>query len=116
MNQGGRSVRDNLVYACHRCNAQKGHKTPAQWKRWRDDRDLAWPPADCFAALTDLCLGFDDESAELMRPAFRAFYPPLMNALRQFSDEVYDETDPPFTEWRAIFRAAAEQYAIAIDV
>lgn len=42
--QGGLSVRENLAPACWGCNAEKGDRTPEQWRADRLRAGLCWPP------------------------------------------------------------------------
>ncbi|MEU1554296.1 HNH endonuclease [Streptomyces scabiei] len=42
--RGGSDRIRNLVPACMRCNREKANRTVAEWRRWRERRNLAWPP------------------------------------------------------------------------
>lgn len=42
--RGGDHRRTNLALSCLYCNSEKNNRTPAEWRQWRLDRGLCWPP------------------------------------------------------------------------
>lgn len=42
--RGGTSDRANLAPACRECNLNKLDYTPEEWRRWRLEEGLSWPP------------------------------------------------------------------------
>lgn len=44
ISRGGTSARDNLVGACKSCNMEKLDFTPDEWRAYRVDQGLSWPP------------------------------------------------------------------------
>jgi CRISPR/Cas system Type II protein with McrA/HNH and RuvC-like nuclease domain len=42
--RGGETVRENLVAACGPCNQEKLDFTPEEWRAYREERGLPWPP------------------------------------------------------------------------
>lgn len=44
VSRGGGDDRDNLVPACFPCNNEKNDRTPDEWRDWRVQNGLVWPP------------------------------------------------------------------------
>jgi hypothetical protein len=49
--QGGTDDRENLAPACRWCNEEKLDFTPEQWRAWREERGMPWPPVPRFARM-----------------------------------------------------------------
>lgn len=115
--QGGRSVIDNLAPACWRCNSQKSGRTPAQWKAWRVERGMAWPPPNCAVVLPAfLTLFLDDADKDLFLAAARAKYPPLWEAIDAYHDSIYLGEDGDLPDDAARLMSLAQQWRDEVDV
>jgi HNH endonuclease len=44
LSRGGTDDRDNLRPACKRCNMEKLDFTPQEWREYREQEGLGWPP------------------------------------------------------------------------
>ena len=44
LSRGGTNDRENLAGACRRCNEEKLDSTPDEWRAWREERGMSWPP------------------------------------------------------------------------
>jgi hypothetical protein len=52
--QGGSNDLENLAPACALCNIQKRDRTPEQWRDWRLDNGMSWPPESRVNAIWQL--------------------------------------------------------------
>ena len=53
VSRGGTRRRGNLAPACASCNFDKLDFTPDEWRAWREERGLPWPPLTRLAATTE---------------------------------------------------------------
>lgn len=44
LSRGGTDDRGNLTPACKTCNMEKGDFTPEEYRAWREEAGLGWPP------------------------------------------------------------------------
>ena len=54
LSRGGTDDRANLVPACKPCNMDKLDFTPEEWRAWREEEGLRWPPLTRFATLMEI--------------------------------------------------------------
>lgn len=87
--QGGTNHLDNLVAACHRCNAEKSGMTPSQWRVWRIDRGRPWPPPSRSDALPGLLREIEFLDQLALWNATRAREAVTMAALDAYGDRVW---------------------------
>jgi hypothetical protein len=66
--RGGTDDRDNLRPACKRCNMEKLDFTPEEWREWREQEGLGWPPESGFdfvkRILAELRAKFPDQDVD----------------------------------------------------
>lgn len=60
ISRGGTDSRSNLTAACWRCNFEKLDFTPDEWKAWREEKGLPWPPQRRSAQLMEIFQQFAD--------------------------------------------------------
>lgn len=128
--QGGLSESDNLVAACDTCNAEKSDLTPDQWRRWRAEHGLCWPPerpgvqarkaveammaADPPAFLADLVYRPLADGAD--RPAGYRADPRWLTAQAVYTCGGRDGSDQGFTtRWFRTYAAVDLMYQIEIE-
>lgn len=72
--RGGSDDRSNLAPACKMCNMEKLDFTPEEYRAWREESGLGWPPQSMFdflgGVIADLKARFgytDEDMARLAR-------------------------------------------------
>lgn len=113
---GGLTVRDNLVGACTLCNTQKRSMSVADWRDWRAEHGMSWPPearSDALSRILPL-LAPDDLQAFSDALQRRPMAKPLDDALYKWSRRVHRAQCGTDAEELAILVAAArESVAVA---
>jgi hypothetical protein len=56
LSRGGTDDRDNLAPACKRCNMEKLDFKPEEWREWREQEGLGWPPKTGFQLLEEIVM------------------------------------------------------------
>jgi hypothetical protein len=71
LSRGGSDDRDNLAPACKTCNMEKLDFTPEEYRAWREESGLGWPPQSPFdflkGVIADLKARFGYTDADLAR-------------------------------------------------
>jgi HNH endonuclease len=52
--RGGSDDRDNLAPACKRCNMEKLDFTPEEYREYREEMGLGWPPPTRYQILKEI--------------------------------------------------------------
>ena len=88
--RGGSDDRENLAPACKGCNMEKGDFTPEEYRAWREEEGLGWPPQS-------MC-DFIGETIKDMKAKFGYTDEDMTRMMRRWAEQVAAErADPGLT-------------------
>lgn len=99
--RGGTKDIGNLVAACDRCNRQKSDMTPAEWKAWRIERDMPWPPPNGFLIFVEFARTLSEKDQWRLVNAYRAGDERIKSADKAMLDRHFKGSPRTFDEDRA---------------
>lgn len=114
--QGGARGIGNLVAACNRCNAEKGGRTPREWRDWRLERGYPWPPPNPINYVHEMLSTCTEGELVKMNGASQAADSRSLAALRDILRGHHQGKPVGYPEAKELLVRAAELFAHERDV